>query len=415
MKPGNNISNLVWALFEKILTIVLALITTAAIARHFGVNNFGTYQFAMSVLFVATSLTWLCPAETLFSKVKSDGTIDNNVVFTSIVYRFCVSFLVWFSVFIYVIFNVDSTLLLAFILILITTLIYSEPLGVFRFLLECQGYYHLTARIRLFSLVVKTALILLMTRYGFNPAIIVAPVLLETLMVSGLCYFYASKYDKSLELSFKFFDKNIAKMFFIDGIKLWSGLVCMNLFLKLDRLVLQSNMSGEVFGHYSASFSVLEQLTSLSTMIFAVLGPVLIYRATAIQLKINTLKLSGIMFCIGIVGSTIVYFLSDYFILIVYGESYVESIPMFKLLVFVVPLVFLDSALNAYIIKNKSSLFFFFKWLIVLLTAYLALKFNLNNIGWQAGVYSYYAGFVMAVLISLCYFYFYKSKGLSCQ
>ncbi|MGI2125806.1 oligosaccharide flippase family protein [Shewanella oncorhynchi] len=415
MKPGSNLSNLLWALSEKVLTILLTLITTAAVARYFGVELFGSYQYAMSVLFVATSLTWLCPSEALFSKVKPDGTIENSIIVTSIIYRFTVSILVWLGVFLYVMLYIESSSQLAFILILTITLIYSEPLGVFRFLLECQGYYHLTARVRLFSLITKVSLTLIFVYFTLHPAIVIAPIIIETMLVSGLCYYLIKKYDKTLKVSFRHFEKKIAKMFFFEGVKLWFGLVCMNFFLKLDRLLLQDNASEKIFGLYAAAFSVLEQLTSLSTMIFAVLGPVLIYRASVLELQKNTLKLSGLMFCAGTIGAAIMYFLSDYFIVLVYGEGYLESVAMFKMLVFVVPLVFFDSALNAFVIKNKSALFFFFKWLSVLLTAYMVMNTYLDSYGWMAGVYGYYAGFIMAVFISLCYFYFYKNKGLSCQ
>lgn len=413
MKPGSNISNLLWAGFEKVLTVALTLVCTAAIARYFGVELFGAYQYAMSILFVATSLTWLCPAEVLYSKVRSDGTIENNIIVTSIAYRFIISLLVFLGVVIYVLLYVNQTQQLAFILILAITIIYSEPLGVFRFLLECQGYYHVTARIRMLSLFLKVFLTLLLIYFSSNPVLVVIPVIFESSLIALLCFRYIKKLDATLKISLQYFDLGVAKIFFTEGIRLWFGLVCMSFFLKLDRLLLVKNIPVDQFGLYTASFSVLEQLTSMSAMIFAVLGPVLIYRASGAQLQKNTLKLALFMFSLGSVGAFLMYYLSEYFILAVYGEQYAESVLMFKTLVFVVPLVFLDAAINAYIIKMKSSVYFFFKWLLVLLSAFLVFSNEIGDKGWLAGVYAYYTGFLVAVFMSLLYMLLVKFKVLN--
>ncbi|MBV7314834.1 oligosaccharide flippase family protein [Shewanella sp. NIFS-20-20] len=403
MKPGSHFLNLIWALSEKVITILLTLVTTAAIARYFGVEVFGAYQFAMSVLFVATSLTWLCPAEALFSKVRPNGTIDNSVIVTSIIYRFIVSLIVWFGVFIYAWFSVESDVLLAFILILTITLVYSEPLGIFRFILECQGYYHLTARIRLFSLTFKVVLVLLFIYCDFSPQVVIGPVIFESMLLSLCCIYFALRFDKSINITLSEFDKKIALDFIFDGLKLWFGLVCMNIFLKLDRLLLQNSSSADIFGYYAASFSFMEQILSLSAMIFAVLGPILIYRSSTELLKENTLKLAFIMFLVGLLSALISYYLSSYLISLIYGEDYAESVEIFRAFAFIIPFVFLDTALNAYIIKNKSSLYFTFKWLSALVTSYLVITFNLSEYGWVAAGYGYCAGFIMAVVISLVY------------
>ncbi|MGR6503009.1 hypothetical protein [Shewanella sp. Koi 1] len=400
-----HIINISWAVFEKILTILLTLITTGAISRYFGVELFGAYQYSLSVLFVVTSMTWLCPAETLFSKVTPEGRLENDVLVTSIVYRFFISALVWLGCLVYTLVYIDTDYQLAFILILTITILYTEPLGVFRFVLECQGQYHVTAKIRIFGLITKVFFTLLLIWANLDPILVLLPILAESFLVSVFCLYYAKKHDKKIQFNFAFLDKKIAKVFFLDGVKLWLGLLCMSLFLKLDRLILQGHETEQTFGLYTAAFSVLEQLISLSTMVVAVLGPVLIYRAVGNELKANTLKLSVLLFCVGLFILAVMYFLSKYFITYVYGEKYIESVDMFRKLVFVLPLVFCDSALNAFIIKNKSNIFFFVKWVVVLISSYVIIFLNLDNSGWVAGVYGYYTGFMIAVFMSLYYFF----------
>jgi O-antigen/teichoic acid export membrane protein len=325
-----NLKNILWALSEKLITIALTLLTTGLIARYFGVELFGAYQYAMSILFIVTAFTWLCPAEILFSQVNEKGQIDNKVVVTSIIYRFFISLMTYVGVILYVFGFVEDHNQLAFILILTITILYAEPLGIFRFLLECQGFYHLTAKIRLLSLIIKVCIITFIIYVENEPLIIMCAIVLEGALVALFCYLTIRSKDLALNLNFGYFDTKIVKLFFVHGIKLWFGLVCMNAFLKIDRILLEEYLSPAIFGSYTAAFSVLEQLTSLSVMILAVLGPTMIYRASGNLLHSNTLKLATIMGFLGLSGAVVMFYLSEYFIPMVYGNSFSDSILMFK-------------------------------------------------------------------------------------
>lgn len=407
-----NLKNILWALSEKLITIALTLLTTGLIARYFGVELFGAYQYAMSILFIVTAFTWLCPAEILFSQVNEKGQIDNKVVVTSIIYRFFISLMTYVGVILYVFGFVEDHNQLAFILILTITILYAEPLGIFRFLLECQGFYHLTAKIRLLSLIIKVCIITFIIYVENEPLIIMCAIVLEGALVALFCYLTIRSKDLALNLNFGYFDTKIVKLFFVHGIKLWFGLVCMNAFLKIDRILLEEYLSPAIFGSYTAAFSVLEQLTSLSVMILAVLGPTMIYRASGNLLHSNTLKLATIMGFLGLGGAVVMFYLSEYFIPMVYGNSFSDSILMFKYMVFIVPVVFFDLALNAYIIKSNASIYFSLKWASSLLMSLTMILTFAETQGWVAGVIGYYAGFLVACVFSLFYFIFLSARTI---
>lgn len=396
--------NLAWALFEKIISIILTVVMTASIARYFGVELFGQYQYSLSILFVATALTWLCPAESLYSKVNVDGGIDDDVVVTSIIYRFLICFSVWLLVVLYNIINTDSSFKLYSIIILTIPLLYTEPLGIFRFILECKGMYYITSRIRLGFLILKVIITIAFIYFKFNPLIVLTPLLIETILSSLIFYFFYSKLLSKEHFKNISFDMSIAKKFLIDGIKLWGGLVFMSVFLKLDRFLLEPILEKNIFGYYSTALSVLEQLNSLSGMLLAVLGPVLIYRAKQCDLKVNILKLSSVTLVLGLISSIFMFWLGKYFIIFVYGEKFEASILIFKSIIFVLPIVFVDAVLNAYIIKSEANIIFFIKWGLALLTAYIIMNYYIKSLGWLGGVCGYYAGYSVALLISVVYF-----------
>lgn len=409
VKAKSNLANVLWAVAERGIQVVLTMVITGIIARYFGVELFGSYQFSMSVLFVATALTWLCPAEIFYSKIDDSGRLNISIITTSVVYRLIISAVVYLSVLIYTFTYIDDTSQQAFILILSASIIYSEPLGIFRFLLECQGYYYITSRIRIVALLVKVLSVIALVFVQAEPIFIILPLILESLIIGVICLLMYRSIDRSCVFQFKTFDKKMAASFLREGGAFWVGLVSMNAFMKLDRFYLESRLNNIDFGHYAAAISAFEQYTALATMLLGVLGPVMIYRAMPEKLHKNTLMMVVLFLLAGVIGALILFFASYYLITLLYGHDYKASVPIFKLIIIFGPLVFVDIALSSFIIRNKAATFFSIKWLSALLVAYIVNVFTFPYIGWQAGVYGYASGWLTALLFSIIFFMFYRN------
>ena len=407
----SNIFNIGWALSERAIQVILSIVVTGIIARYFGVGLFGAYQLAMSVLFITTAMTWLCPAEIFYSRLNKDGSLPVAIINTSIIYRVMISGLVYIGLLIYVLFSIESHEQLAFILILSTAILYSEPFGIFRFQLECRGCYYITSRVRLLALSIKVILVLLFVYSEMEPFLIVCALVSESLLTTIGCLFFYKKLDPSYEFRLCNFDVKLMRSFFNDGVKFWFGLVCMNSFLRFDRIFMEMNLTVEQFGHYAAAFSALEQFTALATMLLAVMGPIYIYRSSQYELMKNSMLMLSIFASLGAVGALVLYFLAYYLITILYGSAFIDTVPMFKKIVVVAPLVFMDVSLASMIIKNKSSLFFSIKWFVVLLIAAVVNIYGYRVWGWQAGVYGYIVGWGVALIFSGTYVIYQSKKG----
>ncbi|WP_429080400.1 oligosaccharide flippase family protein [Aeromonas bivalvium] len=408
-----NLKNIIWALGERAVQILLSMVVTGLIARHFGVELFGAYQLAMSILFVITAMTWLCPAEIFYSRLKENGSLDISVINTSIAYRLAISITIYIGLLTYVLFSISGANQAYFIMILSLGIIYSEPMGIFRFQLECRGYYYITSRIRLCSLVIKCAMVALLVFMDASPIPILLALILESILVSFGCYAFYKKIDKGYSFKLNTIDKSLMYEIFNDGVKFWFGLICMNAFLKFDRIYMESKLSSSDFGHYAAAFSAFEQFTALATMLLAVLGPILVYRAASDKILKNSMLMLFLFTALGIMGAAVLYMISPLLISILYGDEYIESVPIFVQLVIFSPLVFMDVALSSIIIKNKAAVFFSAKWSCVLLASFLINVIGYTQLGWQAGLLGYIVGWVVAFIFSLTYIIiFQKRKNL---
>lgn len=417
IKQKSNSANVAWAVLERAAQVLLSMVLAGLIARYFGVEAFGAYQYSMAVLFIATAVTWLCPAEAFYARINTNGELPTSIISTSILYRLIISLVVYLSILIYVLVFIEEGYKPAFVLILSTALIYSEPLGIFRFLLECQGYYHVTARLRMAGLTLKLVLVALSIWLSQSYLLIVSLLLLESVIIGLGCVVLYSKVDVGYKFNLRDFDVKLAVSFFKEGAPFWVGLVAMNLFTKVDRLFMEYNLSKQDFGHYSAALSTFEQYTSIATMMMAVLGPALIYRAGEGAVIKNLLLVAAIFFAVGVMGVGALYFASEYLIPILYGKDFSPAIPLFKYVIFFGPLVFVDVALSAFMIKNRSAYFFSLKWIVVFFVAALANYLLFERLGLRAGAAAYGIGWGVALGFSLVYFKLWlnESKVLKVQ
>ena len=59
------LANIVWLGLERLTQIVVAIAISGLLARYFGPDAFGKWQYANTLLLVLSPITWVCGAEIL--------------------------------------------------------------------------------------------------------------------------------------------------------------------------------------------------------------------------------------------------------------------------------------------------------------------------------------------------------------
>src|SRR5580704_15005503 len=58
-------ANIVWLGLERVTQIAVAILISGMLARYFGPDTFGKWQYANTLLLVLSPITWVCGAEIL--------------------------------------------------------------------------------------------------------------------------------------------------------------------------------------------------------------------------------------------------------------------------------------------------------------------------------------------------------------
>lgn len=67
------VANLCWLGLERLTQIGAAILISGLLARYFGAELFGKWQYANTLLLVLAPLTWVCGAEILVPMIVHDG------------------------------------------------------------------------------------------------------------------------------------------------------------------------------------------------------------------------------------------------------------------------------------------------------------------------------------------------------
>src|ERR1700756_1605592 len=59
------VANIVWLGLERLTQIAVAIVISGLLARYFGPDTFGKWQYANTLLLVLSPITWVCGAEIL--------------------------------------------------------------------------------------------------------------------------------------------------------------------------------------------------------------------------------------------------------------------------------------------------------------------------------------------------------------
>ena len=66
-------ANIAWLGLERVTQIAVAIVISGVLARYFGPDVFGKWQYANTLLLVLSPVTWVCGAEILVPAIVSSA------------------------------------------------------------------------------------------------------------------------------------------------------------------------------------------------------------------------------------------------------------------------------------------------------------------------------------------------------
>lgn len=395
--------NAFWIVVERVFQIVIGVFVSGLLARHFGVALFGQWQYALTLVMLAMSLTWICGAEVVVPQLsRTSDEKCGAILGTALLIRVINSVLVSALYYLVVLNCVESSQIRVLLIGLGITIIFREPSMLVFAWLQSRTFVRPAMVINIISLLAKALLIFYLIKtqaplYAFALAWAA-----EMLLVALLLSFYFSKQRIILSL-----DKSKVFEYLKFGFYIWIGFLAMYGLLRIDRVVLESFVDSEKYGYYAAASQLNENWLALGVMLVQSVGPRLIYMDQSTTKLKSTIAKTVLATIIGsLLGSVLMIVLSPVIIDTVFGSVYGESLPILQKIVWLSILLNVEVVLNIVMLKYGLGRWIAFKWLGGLFVAALSCFILVPDKSVIGAIASVYLGLVFVMVVSLILVYF---------
>ncbi|MEZ2353827.1 oligosaccharide flippase family protein [Caballeronia sp. RCC_10] len=401
------LANIVWLGLERLTQIAVAIVISGLLARYLGPDAFGKWQYANTLLLVIAPITWVCGAEILVPTIVDKPPAQTGAVLGSaFVLRMGVSIVALLLTWTWIAAGGADPLVGAMLAGLAVTLLFREPfIGVINAWLQSMTYSKPQLIASMTTAIVKAALVYALVRMAAGAATFGWLWALEAAAIAGaLVFYYMRRHGGTLGWRF---DRALFRHFASAGMVFWIGLICMYLFLKLDRLMLAHRVSFAELGLYSAAQQLNENWIALALMLSQTIAPAFVYRVTETpRLKRNLLRLFAMTAVLMIAGAAVLDALAGFIIARVFGPNYASAADIFRWAVWLSVPAGIEAIGNLVLLKYQAKYVLLAKWLLALAVAFAVNAYAIPRFNGYGALIGLAAGYVAAASVNFYYIRF---------
>ncbi|MBU9572341.1 oligosaccharide flippase family protein [Burkholderia multivorans] len=401
------VANLVWLGLERLTQIGVAIAISGLLARYFGPDVFGKWQYANTLLLVLAPLTWVCGAEILVPTIVQRPPAQLGAVLGSaFALRIGVSVAALVATWIAIAAGAFDPLVGAMLAGLAVTMVFREPfVGVINAWLQSMTYSKPQLVASMFTAFAKALLVWLLVRAAAAPARFAWLWALEAAAIGFvLLLYYRHRNGGSLGWTF---DKPLFRHFATAGTVFWLGLICMYLFLKLDRLMLERHVSFADLGRYAAAQQLNENWITLALMLAQTIAPAFVYRVQDVaRLRRNIVRLIAMTAALMTAGALVLDAAAPLIVGKVFGRGYEASVDIFRWAVWLSVPAGIEAIGNLIVLKYQAKFVLLAKWALALAIAALANWLAIPRLGLYGALVGLAAGYAAAAAVNFYYIRF---------
>lgn len=346
--------NSLWLLSERVITILFTFTVGIFLARYLGPNDFGVYNYLISIITLLSPLTALglnaVVVRDLVDAQREDHDDTNVILGTSCVLRFfgglfaCASLL-----FVDIYFNISQNNTLW--LVLLASVNIFSCFQVVDFWLQSKVNSKYSAILRL-SIFITSSLVKLISIIFFSCGLKTI-LIIQTfeVLASGVLYVPLYKYLKGKIFNWSY-NKNKAKTLMSKSWWLILSGVAEVLYLKIDQIMLGMINGYSTVATYAVAARLSEAWYFFPTIITASFFPLLILakKESEEKYKHTLLDLSRKLFFCALIISIFITIIAHTAINILYGEAYAESATILIIHIWASLFVFMRAVLSKWLV-----------------------------------------------------------------
>lgn len=331
MKPNKVFVSASWIIGCKIAQSGLALMVNILTARYFGPSNFGLINYAASLVVFITPLMTLGTDAILVNEIIKNPESEGTVLGTSMTITFFSSLVCIAGLYGFVKIANTEDPVVSRVVLLYSLLLISQSVEQIQYWFHAKYLSKIVSLVSLCAYIVISFYKILLLVHGKSIYWFAISNSLDYLFIAvGLFIIYKKKYAQRLKFSLSVAKSlwNTSKHYILPG--LMEGII-----IQSDRIMIRHICGDVELGFYSAALSI----STLTNFIFAAI--ITAYRPAILEAKKMSIhkfetsmgQLYGIISYFALLQSFILTALASFFVNIMFGQEYLQAIPMLQIVV----------------------------------------------------------------------------------
>ena len=321
-----------WMFVGKILSLIIAFVATAYIARNLGPTNYGQLSYAISYVGLFAFISALGLDQIIYRDVIKYPEQKNKYLGTAFILKTFAGLLTIFICILSAAFFSDKDVSLFLIFIISLTFIFN-PFNLINYEFQAEAKSKYPTIISLITVLILNVLKIIIILNNQGVIYLALIILLEPILMGlGLFYFRLKIYGKFIGFTF---DKNIALKLLKDSFPLIFATAFFGIYARIDQVMIKNMLNTESVGLYDAAVRVSELWYFLPNIIVVSLFPAII-NAKNVSKELYYRRLKKLFLGVTLLSvftAMITMFLSKYFILIIFGAGFIGAVSVLNIYV----------------------------------------------------------------------------------
>ena len=345
-------ANTSWLLGERVFRMTISLFVGIYVARYLGPERFGLLSYALSFVWLFSSLASLGLNDILVRELVNQPENSQNLIATALWLKVCGFGLMGLTITVVLIFKSEDQLTLLLISIIILGFLF-QATNVVEFYFQAKVQSKFIVRAQVVQLLITSIFKIYLVWSKANLLWFALALMLDQALIAILfLYLYKWKVKK---FPFLYFNWEKTKLLIRDGWPLiFTGMVVL-VYMKIDQVMLKEMLNTKAVGVYAAAVRLCETLYFIPTALMASLFPAVVYarKKSEKMYEQRIQKLYDLMVWGSVIIAIPTTLVSNWIILLLYGSDFQEAADVLRIYIWALVFVSLGVASSKWLVAEN--------------------------------------------------------------
>ncbi len=346
------LKNTAWMMLEKFFNLGLGILASILLARSLGPEDFGIYNYALSLISVAIVFSHLGLAGIVVKELKNNPEQEQDIINTVVSLKFISACLSFSLLLIFVLLNEENNKAF-FAIIIMGFAILTQPTEAINLWFQSQVKAKYASLAQIYGNALGNLAKIIVAITGMSVLFAAAAHSLQLASVAAFIYIIFIK-KKAWSTHLKFSLKGSKKLLTQGGL-VFLGSLSAVIYLKVDQIMLANMLGQESVGLYAAASKLSEAWYVIPTILMASIFPKMIEKRN-LNLEEYEIFLQNILNFLFFMALILILFVSVYsekIVHILYGSTYDQSASVLTIHIIATAFIFMRALVSKWIIIEE--------------------------------------------------------------